>query len=195
VNAVDGPERTSLQHAQRALLAVLGVLLLALIASGLWLVFRYRPSGSFRGAHPESTFRSVHRFSSGVFLLTALVTFGVSIAVAVEGRLRRGLPAWVPALLLLVGAVPAGISGYLLTWDQLALWAVTVGTDMRGYGYLFDGHTPVRFVLLGGSEVGIETMRRWFVAHTIGFPVGLVVVGVVLARVTRRARVAEAPTA
>jgi quinol-cytochrome oxidoreductase complex cytochrome b subunit len=46
---------------------------------------------------------------------------------------------------LLVGAslvlmmVVGSFTGYLLPWDQLGLWAVSVGDNMVGYLPLFDG--------------------------------------------------------
>ena len=60
-------------------------------------------------------------------------------------------------------------TGYLLPWDQLALWAVTVGTNMMGYTPVFGGE--VRFVLLGGVEIGPETLLRWYVLHVLLLPV------------------------
>jgi hypothetical protein len=50
-------------------------------------------------------------------------------------------------------------TGYLLPWDQLALWAVTVGTNMMGYMPVFG--SQVRFELLGGFEIGPATLLRW----------------------------------
>lgn len=56
-------------------------------------------------------------------------------------------------------------AGYLLPWDQLALWAVTVGSDIDGYGILFSG--DVRFVLVGGAEVAPSTIVRWLIVHVV----------------------------
>jgi quinol-cytochrome oxidoreductase complex cytochrome b subunit len=53
-----------------------------------------------------------------------------------------------PALLTLL----LSFTGYLLPWDQLALWAVTVGTNMMGFTPVFGDQ--VQFVLLGGVEIG-----------------------------------------
>ena len=47
-------------------------------------------------------------------------------------------------------------TGYLLPWDQLALWAVTVGTNMGGYSPVLGDQ--VRFALLGSAEIGTETL-------------------------------------
>jgi quinol-cytochrome oxidoreductase complex cytochrome b subunit len=59
-------------------------------------------------------------------------------------------------------------TGYLLPWDQLALWAVAVGTNMMGYSPVIG--EQVRFVLLGGVEIGAETLLRWYVLHVLLFP-------------------------
>jgi quinol-cytochrome oxidoreductase complex cytochrome b subunit len=64
---------------------------------------------------------------------------------------------------LLVLVLLGSFTGYLLPWDQLAMWSVTVGTTMRGYMPLM-GH-QVRFVLLGGNEIGTGTLMRWMFIH------------------------------
>ena len=63
---------------------------------------------------------------------------------------------------------PSLFTGYLLPWDQLALWAVTVGTNMMGYTPVFGDQ--VRFVLLGGAEIGTDTLLRWYVLHVLMLP-------------------------
>ena len=72
---------------------------------------------------------------------------------------------WVVGVILLVLTLVLSFTGYLLPWDQLALWAVTVGTDMHGYRQVFG--SQVRFVLLDGTEIGPATLWRWFVLHTV----------------------------
>ena len=59
---------------------------------------------------------------------------------------------WVIGVILLTLTLLLSFTGYLLPWDQLALWAVTVGTNMMGYTPVFG--SQVRFVLLGGVEIG-----------------------------------------
>jgi len=180
------PRRTALQRTQRVLLVVLGLLFLVLLGTGVWLAFRYQPSGSFSAAHAQSWLRRAHRSASRIFVFTALATFGFSIAVSVERALKRGAPAWVVGLLLMVGALAASFTGYLLPWDELALAPVRVAA-YRGFGFLF-GHAEVRFVLLGSSEVTKKTVQRWFLVHTIVIPAALVGIGMLAVRVTRRDR-------
>jgi len=180
-------ERTALQRSLRVFVLVLAVLLLVLLATGLWLTLRYQPSGSFEAAHPESWIRIVHRWASFIFCGVAVVTFGVSIAVSYERRLRGGLPAWLPGLVLALGAGAASLSGYLLPWDSLALKAVRVNVSYRGYGWLF-GESDVKFILIGALEESKSSMRSSFVFHTFAIPLALLIVGMVLIAVTRRAR-------
>ena len=71
-------------------------------------------------------------------------------------------------VILLTLTLLLSFTGYLLPWDQLALWAVTVGTNMMGYTPVFGDQ--VRFVLLGGKEIGTDTLLRWYVLHVLFVP-------------------------
>jgi quinol-cytochrome oxidoreductase complex cytochrome b subunit len=89
---------------------------------------------------------------------------------------------WSIGVILLVLTMLLSFTGYLLPWDQLAIWAVTVGTNMaRATPFL--GHegpfgpefgmrpdNDVRFVLLGGTQVGAPTLLRFYVLHCIALP-------------------------
>ena len=61
---------------------------------------------------------------------------------------------WVVGVVLLFLTIMLSFTGYLLPWDQIAYWAITIGTNMGGYAPLFN--TPVSRILLGGVEVGPE---------------------------------------
>jgi len=60
-----------------------------------------------------------------------------------------------------------------LPWDQLALWAVTVGGNMAGYTPVFG--EQLRFVMIDGKEIGPNTLLRWYVAHVLFLPFIIVV--------------------
>jgi quinol-cytochrome oxidoreductase complex cytochrome b subunit len=89
---------------------------------------------------------------------------------------------WVIGVALLVLTLFLSFTGYLLPWDQLAMWAITVGTNMAkaapfvGHGGPFGaalGMRPdndVRFVLLGGTVVGQAALLRFYVLHCIALP-------------------------
>jgi quinol-cytochrome oxidoreductase complex cytochrome b subunit len=81
-------------------------------------------------------------------------------------------------------------TGYLLPWDQLAIWAVTVGSNMAratpfmghegpGASFMMLGNVPlvtagsdVRFALIAGKTVGAATLLRFYVLHCIAIPLG-----------------------
>ena len=82
-----------------------------------------------------------------------------------------------------IGSTNRSPQGLFLPWDQMALQAVTVGTNMSGFSAIFD-QEDITFVLIDGSEVSVATLRRWLVAHL--FLGGLAVLAV-LAPLTGRA--------
>jgi quinol-cytochrome oxidoreductase complex cytochrome b subunit len=96
---------------------------------------------------------------------------------------------WVIGVVLLLLTLLLSFTGYLLPWDQLAIWAITVGSNMaratplQGHeGPLaslltLDGEalvtagSDVRFALLGGSFVGENALLRFYVLHCVFIPV------------------------
>jgi quinol-cytochrome oxidoreductase complex cytochrome b subunit len=59
-------------------------------------------------------------------------------------------------------------TGYLLPWDQLAFWAVTVGTNIAREAPVVGG--SLRFLLLGGNQIGQATLLRFYVLHVFVLP-------------------------
>ena len=59
---------------------------------------------------------------------------------------------WVIGVLLLFLTLALSFSGYLLPWDQIAFWAITVGTQMATYAPLLSSESA--FFILGGIQVG-----------------------------------------
>jgi menaquinol-cytochrome c reductase cytochrome b subunit len=154
------------------LLTLLSVEVAVLVVTGIALFFVYRPSvgqawSDVAGVSERwdvrmsAALRFVHRFASGLALPTSLA-LGIVVALRPAGNRRWTGPALGAGLT--VTAVLAAFTGYLLPWDQLALWAVRVGTNLSGYRPLFDPDT-VRFVLLDGTEVGRVTVVRWLIVH------------------------------
>jgi quinol-cytochrome oxidoreductase complex cytochrome b subunit len=76
---------------------------------------------------------------------------------------------WVVGVLLLLLTLGASFTGYLLPWDQLAYWAVTVGTAIAGYAPVVG--EQIRFLLLGDRIVGQEALIRFYVLHVAVIPV------------------------
>jgi quinol-cytochrome oxidoreductase complex cytochrome b subunit len=88
----------------------------------------------------------------------------------------------VVGVILLVLTLLLSYTGYLLPWDQLAFWAVTVGTNLAGATPFFGHEGPfasllgakinndIRFLLLGGTKVGQNALLRFYVLHCILLP-------------------------
>ena len=90
---------------------------------------------------------------------------------------------WIVGVMLLTFTLLLSFSGYLLPWDQLGIWAITVGTNMAAATPLLGAEGPftrvmgvvtadndARFVTLGGHFVGQATLLRFYVLHCIAFP-------------------------
>lgn len=79
---------------------------------------------------------------------------------------------WVLGVVLLTVTVLLSFTGYLLPWDQLAYWAITVGANMGG-ATPFIGK-QVKLALLGGFEIGQATLIRWYTLHVIFLPLATI---------------------
>src|SRR5205807_6223079 len=75
---------------------------------------------------------------------------------------------WVIGVLLFFVTLFLSFTGYLLPWDQIAIWAITVGTNLAPYVPILGD--PVYKVLVAGSAVGQPTLIRFYVAHVILLP-------------------------
>ena len=75
---------------------------------------------------------------------------------------------WLIGVTLLILTLFSSFTGYLLPWDQLAFWAITVGTSIAAYAP-FIGKS-VKFLLLGDATVGQEALLRFYVLHVVVLP-------------------------
>jgi cytochrome b-561 len=78
---------------------------------------------------------------------------------------------WVVGVLLLLLTLGLSFTGYLLPWDQLAFWAITVGTNIAAYAPLLGDQ--VKFLLLGGHVIGPMTLLRFYVMHCVMLPLAM----------------------
>lgn len=150
-------------------------LFILLTITGIFLMFFYRPTSAnawqdIQSLHTSVTFglmvRNMHRWGAHLMVLTVFLHMA---RVFYHGAYKAPREFnWVIGVILLTLTLLLSFTGYLLPWDQLALWAVTVGTNMMGYSPVIG--SQVRFVLLGGVEIGPETLLRWYVLHVLLFP-------------------------
>lgn len=91
---------------------------------------------------------------------------------------------WVLGIALFLLTLGLSFTGYLLPWDQLAYWAITVGTNIAGYAPLIG--SKLKFLLLGGNVVGESALIRFYVLHVVVLPaVVMVLIAIHLWRVRK----------
>ncbi len=155
------------------------VLVLVLMGTGALMMFVYEPS-------PDRAYESILRLQQDV-LFGQLVrnihhwSANLLIAIALLHLLRVYFTGayhaprqfnWLIGLSLLVCIGVQNFTGYLLPWDQLSYWAVTISTGMLGYVPLVG--TWVQQVIRGGPEIGRATLLTFYAFHTTVVPALLV---------------------
>ncbi|MGE5126553.1 MAG: cytochrome b N-terminal domain-containing protein [Betaproteobacteria bacterium] len=156
-------------------------LLLLLVVSGLPLLFLYVPSverayASVKDIEWVVTFgswiRSVHRLSA--HLMVAAVFLHL-VRVFLTGAYKNGAGRgqhrewnWVIGVAMLLLTLFLSFTGYLLPWDQLAYWAVTVGTNIAASIPL--AGPRLRELMIGGRTIEQATLIRFYVLHVIFLP-------------------------
>ena len=150
-------------------------LFLLLILSGFPLLFLYVPSverayASVKDIEYVVTFgswiRAVHRLSA--HLMVAAVFLHL-VRVFLTGAYKNGVGRgqrrewnWVIGVVMLLVTLFLSFTGYLLPWDQLAYWAVTVGTNIASSIPLVG--PQIRELLIGGRTIEQPTLIRFYVA-------------------------------
>ena len=151
-----------------------------LFSTGVLLLLVYEPSAdraysSILTLTQETPFglwiRNIHHWSANFLIGVILLHL---IRVVLTGAFGSGRHLnWVIGLFLLLLALSANLTGYLLPWDQLAYWAVTICTSMLGYIPLFGSWLQALF--RGGPEVGPPTLANFFVLHVAVIPGSLII--------------------
>ncbi len=155
-------------------------LFILLTITGIFLMFYYTPSAQTAYADIEalstnvafgSLVRNMHRWGAHLMVLSVFLHMS---RVFYHGAYKPPREFnWVVGVVLLFLTLLLSFSGYLLPWDQLALWAVTVGTNMAGFVPVVGAQ--VKFALLGGVEVSAATLLRFYVLHVLALPFILVI--------------------
>jgi len=160
---------------------ITAALFLLLTLSGLPLLFLYVPSverayQSVKDIEYVVSFgrwlRSVHRVAAHGMVITVVLHLA---RVFFTGAYKNGIGRnqhrewnWVIGVVLLLLTLFLSFTGYLLPWDQLAFWAVTVGTNIAS-AIPWVGPS-VRELLIGGREIEQATLIRFYVLHIVVLP-------------------------
>lgn len=150
-------------------------LFLILVVTGILLMFYYVPATTqaydrmldLRGSVAFGIFlRNMHRWSAHGMVA---VVFLHLCRVFLTGAYKRPREFnWVLGVLMLLVTLFLSFTGYLLPWDQLAFWAITVGTSIAGYAPLVG--QQIKFLMLGDTTVGQEALLRFYVLHVAVLP-------------------------
>ncbi len=110
--------------------------------------------------------RNLHRWGAHLMVITTILHM---VRVFYTGAYKPPREFnWVVGVVLLLLTLGASFTGYLLPWDQLAFWAITVGTSIAAYEPTM-GRT-IQQILLGGPEVGQESLTRFYALHIMVIP-------------------------
>jgi quinol-cytochrome oxidoreductase complex cytochrome b subunit len=150
-------------------------LFLILTGTGVLLMFYYVPSTDRAyQAMKDLQFvisaglllRNMHRWAGHLMVLFVMLHL---CRVFYTGAYKRPREFnWVLGVGLFLLTLGLSFTGYLLPWDQLAFWAITVGTNIAGYAPFIG--PKVKFLLLGGNIVGQEALTRFYALHVIVLP-------------------------
>lgn len=186
------PVRTHVRSIKAATTLGLGiatlVLFVLLCVTGVLLMVYYKPSVDQAYAsmldimHVVPTgrlIRNVHRWSAHAMVACVMLHMARAFYTSAYKRPRQF--NWVVGMGLFVLTLALSFTGYLLPWDQLAFWAVTIGaniaqspqelTDALGVTGILDVGRMQKELLLGAHQVGQEALIRFYVLHVIVLPV------------------------
>src|SRR5918992_958585 len=168
------------------------LLFLVLTFTGLLLMFYYRPTLEYaytdivglREHVPLGIMREMHRWGAHAMVITVwLHMFRVFMTGSYKPPREFN---WSVGVVMLVLTLLLSFTGYLLPWDQLAIWAITVGSNMAratpflghegpgaallalGDVKLVHAGSDARFALLGGTFVGEGALLRFYVLNVAG---------------------------
>ncbi|MBM4061299.1 MAG: DUF4405 domain-containing protein [Planctomycetes bacterium] len=163
---------------------------LVTVVTGVLLMFYYKPYPdvayqSIKDIHfvvPTGHFlRNIHRWAANIMVVGVLLHMARVFFTASYRKPREF--NWVIGMLLLPVTLGLSFTGYLLPWDQLAYWAITIGaniaqsprevTDALGITQQFDPGGLQKLILLGSDEVGEEALIRFYLLHVLILPLVL----------------------
>lgn len=172
-------------------------LFLVEVVTGVLLMFYYRPTLehayndilNLRDVTTLGLMRELHRWGAHAMVIAVwLHMYRVFLTGSYKPPREFN---WVVGTLLLVFTLLLSFTGYLLPWDQLAIWAITVGSNMAratpGVGVegpgasllvlngvpLVTSYSDAKFALLSGRSVGEMTLNRFYVLHCVAIPLAV----------------------
>ncbi len=148
---------------------------LILVFTGIFLAMYYKPTPdeAYKSVQNIMTtvpmgslIRSIHHWAANT-MIAAVMLHMIRIYFMGAYKKPRELN-WAVGVLLLLITTTFGFSGYLLPWDQLSYWATKIGTGIAGSMPIVGGY--ISLILMGGNDLGPETLTRFFAIHVLILP-------------------------
>ncbi len=174
----------------------LGVSLIAqfiiLTVTGILLMVYYKPTvemayASMKDIHyvvPTGRFiRNIHRWAAHLMVITVILHMARVFYTSAYKSPREF--NWLIGMVLFVLTLALSFTGYLLPWDQLAYWAITIGANIAaspnelvhalGLPSIFNIGDVQKEILLGASTVGQDALTRFYMLHVMVLPIMLTI--------------------
>ena len=143
--------------------------------TGLFLMLWYTPSPDIAYTNmlsllsnvPFGLFmRDLHRLGAELMVMLVLLHM---LRTFVTGSYKKPRQfTWFTGGVLLLLTLFLSFSGYLLPWDQLALWAVTIGASMAEATPVVG--REVNLLVRGGADIGANGLLRFYLLHVFALP-------------------------
>ncbi len=161
--------------------------LILLTATGILLMVYYTPSTTLAYDSIKDIqfvvptgrlIRNIHRWTAHMMVATVILHMArVFYTAAYKGARQFN---WLIGMVLFVLTLGLSFTGYLLPWDQLAYWAVTIGAniaaspnelaDALALPEIFYLGDIQKELLLGASSVGQGALTRFYLLHVMVLP-------------------------
>ena len=170
----------------------LGVSLIAqfiiLTVTGVLLMIYYMPStelayDSMKDLHyvvpTGRLIRNVHRWASHMMVIFVILHMMRVFYTAAYKKPREF--NWLIGMVLFVLTLALAFTGYILPWDQLAYWALTIAANIAaspnelvhsvGLSESYNVGDVIKELILGSAEPGQDSLIRFYTLHVIFLPI------------------------
>ena len=157
------------------------LLFLIEILTGLFLMIYYTPAPGVAYTNmlkilsnvPMGQFvRDIHRLAAEFMVVAVWLHMGRTFLTGSYKKPRQF--TWATGVILLIVTIALSYTGYLLPWDQLAYWAVTIGASMADAAPPPEVGKAVALLLKGGPDLGAAGLLRFYLLHVFALPLAAI---------------------
>ncbi|MEA3337452.1 MAG: cytochrome bc complex cytochrome b subunit [Chloroflexota bacterium] len=116
--------------------------------------------------------RDIHRLAAEAMVIIVVLHMVRTFLTGSYKKPRQF--TWLTGVVLLLATLLMSFSGYLLPWDQLAFWAVTIGTSMADKAPPPALGNATKLLLLGAPDIGPSGLLRFYLLHVLLVPLVII---------------------